>query len=165
VHRTDALPAQRPGVRPVPDVPVPADAPVVEQEAPRADAAGPAAARTAAPEADPLSGPLPAVEDAATPEPAEWGEVDAGWAAARSVADSRPDTTTSAGLPKRKPRSQLVPGSITSGGGGVPAAVRPPTRSPEVVRGRLSGYQRGLREGREARAAENARRAADGQGG
>jgi hypothetical protein len=165
VQRTDALPAQRPGVRPVPDVPVPAEAPGVEQETPREDAPEPAAARTAAPEADPLSGPLPAVEGAATPEPAEWGEVDAGWAAARSVADSRPDTTTSAGLPKRKPRSQLVPGSITPGGGGGPAAVRPPTRSPEVVRGRLSGYQRGLREGREARAAENARRAADGQGG
>ncbi len=112
---------------------------------------------------DPLSGPLPVTEGADAPEPAEWGEVDAGWEAARSAADPPTDTTTSAGLPKRKPRSQLVPGSITTGGG--PAAVRPPTRIPDVVRGRLSGYQRGLREGREARAAEIARRAADGQGG
>ena len=91
----------------------------------------------------------------------DWGSADAGWQAARTAADtaadrSPEDAVTSAGLPKRRPKAQLVPGSV-----GDAAAVRPPTRSPEMVRGRLSGYQQGLRQGREARAA----RAADPAGG
>jgi signal transduction histidine kinase len=91
----------------------------------------------------------------------DWGSADAGWQAARTAANtaadrSPEDAVTSAGLPKRRPKAQLVPGSV-----GDSAAVRPPTRSPEMVRGRLSGYQQGLRQGREARAA----RAADPAGG
>ncbi len=171
------LPVRRPGAS-APSGPAPADAPAAERDAapaaPQAATSAPSPAQPTVPPAavrpaaaDPApADPAPAAAGApdAAPDAVEWGEVDAGWAAARSAADPRPDTTTSAGLPKRKPKSQLVPGSITPGAG--PSAVRPPTRSPEVVRGRLSGYQRGLREGREARAAEIARRAAaDGQGG
>lgn len=165
------LPVQRPGAA-APEGSDPAEASALERDAdPIAPSAQPAAqsavVRPATTDHAPdATHPAPAAAAAAdvAPDAVEWGEVDAGWAAARSAADPRPDTTTSAGLPKRKPKSQLVPGSITPGAG--PAAVRPPTRSPEVVRGRLSGYQRGLREGREARAAEIARRAAaDGQGG
>ncbi len=160
----------RPLPVPRPSRPVPAEAPSVERDAdPIAPAAQPGAQPTDVRPADvrpAAADPAPAPAPTGAPDAVdavEWGEIDAGWAAARSAADPHPDTTTSAGLPKRKPQSQLVPGSITPGTG--PSAVRPPTRSPEVVRGRLSGYQRGLREGRKVRAAEIARRAADGEEG
>lgn len=96
----------------------------------------------------PAGEPVDASASAAA-EASEWGTADADWRAARAAAAGRrPDEITSAGLPRRRPRAQLVPGSMTE-----PGTVRPPTRSPEMVRGRLSGYQQGLRQGREARAA------------
>jgi len=64
------------------------------------------------------------------PEPVDSGEV------------------TIAGLPKRRPRSQLIPGG-PSEQGSEPANV--PARSAEQVRGRLSSYQQGVRQGRESR--------------
>jgi signal transduction histidine kinase len=55
--------------------------------------------------------------------------------------------TTSAGLPKRRPRSNLIPNQ------GRPAEqpVGIPARSAEQVRGRLASYQQGVRQGRESR--------------
>jgi hypothetical protein len=55
---------------------------------------------------------------------------------------------TPAGLPKRRPRSQLIPGSA-GGADSTPAGV--PVRSPEQVRGRLASYQQGVRQGRASR--------------
>ena len=87
----------------------------------------------------------------------------------RSMADD-----TAAGLPVRVPRANLLPGSA---GGGRPAdsrvtsrpadgyqaqtsAALRPTRSPELARSRLSGFQRGARraEGQTPRTAEGADR-------
>jgi signal transduction histidine kinase len=73
---------------------------------------------------------------------------DEGWRAASGAAAERPDELTAAGLPKRRPRARLVPGSA---GSAVLAAPVPPTRSAESIRGRLSSYQQGVRQGREIR--------------
>ncbi len=73
---------------------------------------------------------------------------DEGWQAAQSLRNPVTSGFTAAGLPKRQPRAQLVPGApgvsrlapVPANGG--------PARSAETVRGRLNSYQRGLREGR-----------------
>ena len=73
---------------------------------------------------------------------------DEGWRAASGASAERPDELTAAGLPKRRPRARLVPGSA---GSAVLAAPASPTRSAESVRGRLASYQQGVRQGREIR--------------
>jgi hypothetical protein len=55
--------------------------------------------------------------------------------------------TTPAGLPKRRPRSNLIPSSERS----AEQPVGIPARSAEQVRGRLASYQQGVRQGRESR--------------
>ena len=74
---------------------------------------------------------------------------DEGWRAASGAAAERPDELTAAGLPKRRPRARLVPGSAGSAVLAAPAAS--PTRSAESIRGRLASYQQGVRQGREIR--------------
>jgi hypothetical protein len=69
---------------------------------------------------------------------------DEGWQAARRVADTAVDTTTTAGLPKRTPMAQLVPGGVDRGGNSVQR------RTPEAVRGLLSAYHRGVQRGRQS---------------
>jgi signal transduction histidine kinase len=73
---------------------------------------------------------------------------DEGWRAAQAVAVPSAGHTTQAGLPKRVPRANLVPGSV--GGGGGDAEADAPARSPDVARTRMASYQRGVREGRAA---------------
>jgi signal transduction histidine kinase len=155
---------------PVPDAPVP-DAPV--PDAPPADAASPmkpAAPATAGspplirrqpgktftePESDdagkPRSSdqPMPALE---TTRPVgvpvqDWGAADEGWRAAEALAMPVSAEVTAMGLPRRQPRALLVPGAV----GGTEPATSAPVRSAESIRGRLSSYQQGVREGREAR--------------
>ncbi|MCI2416654.1 nitrate- and nitrite sensing domain-containing protein [Saccharopolyspora sp. K220] len=48
---------------------------------------------------------------------------------------------TSAGLPRRSPRAQLVPGPATE-------SVAKPPRDADLMRGRLASFQRGVREGK-----------------
>jgi signal transduction histidine kinase len=67
---------------------------------------------------------------------------DDGWQAAAAAAERSIDTTTTAGLPKRTPMAQLVPGGVDRGGD--PAQ----KRTPEGVRGLLSAYHRGVQRGR-----------------
>ncbi|GAA3433620.1 hypothetical protein GCM10018954_032240 [Kutzneria kofuensis] len=102
----------------------------------------------------------------AAPEPAETVEAtevpetngngwhsagDDGWAAANTLLAKEPDAVTEAGLPKRVPKSQLVPGSATprpqavSARGAAPAM---PRRSPDALRNRMSTYQHGVSLGR-----------------
>jgi signal transduction histidine kinase len=69
---------------------------------------------------------------------------DEGWQAARAAADVPVDTTTTAGLPKRTPMAQLVPGGVDRGGNSVQR------RTPEAVRGLLSAYHRGVQRGRQS---------------
>jgi signal transduction histidine kinase len=72
---------------------------------------------------------------------------DEGYRAAQAVASPEAGETTGAGLPKRVPRANLVPGSVGSGGGQEPEA-EAPVRSPDAVRNRMASFQRGVREGR-----------------
>jgi hypothetical protein len=67
---------------------------------------------------------------------------DDGWQAARAAADAPVDATTTAGLPRRTPMAQLVPGGVDRGGASVQR------RTPEAVRGLLSAYHRGVQRGR-----------------
>jgi hypothetical protein len=82
------------------------------------------------------------------PEPVEPGfasAADEGWRVAEGAAAERSDELTSAGLPKRRPRARLVPGSAGSAVLAPPAAAG---RSADNIRGRLSSYQRGVQQGR-----------------
>ena len=93
----------------------------------------------------------PTVAAAAAPAPAPqaWtSPADEGWRAAQVVATPAAGETTQAGLPKRVPRANLVPGSV--GGGEDTAASSAPVRTADDVRARLSSFQRGVREGRAA---------------
>ena len=80
---------------------------------------------------------------------------DEGWRAAQVVASPTAGDTTQAGLPRRVPRANLVPGSVSSGGapgrqGQQDAEVEAPVRSPDAARSRMASFQRGVREGRAA---------------
>jgi hypothetical protein len=72
---------------------------------------------------------------------------DEGWRAARVAASPAAAETTTAGLPKRVPRANLVPGSV---GGGEDNEVAPPVRSADTIRTRMASFQRGVREARAA---------------
>lgn len=67
---------------------------------------------------------------------------DDGWRAASSLTETTVDGTTEAGLPKRRPMAQLVPGGVEA------PDTAPQRRSPEAVRGLLSAYHRGVQRGR-----------------
>ncbi|WP_158088700.1 nitrate- and nitrite sensing domain-containing protein [Thermoactinospora rubra] len=78
-----------------------------------------------------------------------WGssKADAGWSAAEAVREPVKDGSTAAGLPKRVPKANLVPGSADSAT--APKGVTPtPAYSPERVRSRLSSFQQGFRAAR-----------------
>ncbi len=100
-------------------------------------------------------------DQASEPDQASWhSPADAGWRAAETVAAPTTGATTSAGLPQRVPRANLVPGSVgepadpsesesESGGGGGGGGAGP-SRSADEVRSRLASFQRGVREARAA---------------
>ncbi|MEO3804455.1 nitrate- and nitrite sensing domain-containing protein [Nonomuraea sp. B1E8] len=81
---------------------------------------------------------------------ATWGsaKADAGWSAAEAVVEPVRDGATAAGLPKRVPKANLVPGSADTVS--APKGVAPmPAVSPERVRSRLSSFQQGFRAARD----------------
>ena len=83
------------------------------------------------------------------PTPADFSTAaDEGWLAASDAEAERPDELTAAGLPKRRPRARLIPGSA---GSAVLAPAVTAARSAESIRGRLASYQQGVRQGRETR--------------
>jgi signal transduction histidine kinase len=71
---------------------------------------------------------------------------DRGWDAARTVLTPSSSGVTTAGLPVRVPRANLVPGTI----GDPPSDAPAPARSAAATRDRLSGFQRGASQGRAA---------------
>jgi signal transduction histidine kinase len=90
---------------------------------------------------------------------ATWtSPADEGWRAAEVVAAPAAGETTQAGLPRRVPRANLVPGSVGSGGGpgtsgsqgSQETEAEAPVRSPDAARSRMASFQRGVREGRAA---------------
>jgi signal transduction histidine kinase len=77
----------------------------------------------------------------------QWSSpADEGWRAAETVESPAAGSPTAAGLPRRLPNANLIPGTIP--GSQPPADV--PSRSPADVRDRLAGFQRGVAEGRAA---------------
>jgi signal transduction histidine kinase len=83
---------------------------------------------------------------AATTSPGWTSPADEGWRAAQAVNSPRALERTRSGLPKRVPNANLVPGSVHNS----EADDGTSSRSAEEVRDRLSGFQRGVREGRAA---------------
>ncbi|GAA4540821.1 sensor histidine kinase [Pseudonocardia xishanensis] len=77
-----------------------------------------------------------------------WRVADATAQATAAESDAQGETTD-AGLPKRRPRARLVPGSAA--GSAVLAPPSGPARNAEAIRGRLASYQQGVRQGRESR--------------
>ncbi|WP_436759448.1 sensor histidine kinase [Streptosporangium sp. V21-05] len=71
---------------------------------------------------------------------------DQGWAAAEVAKKPVEGGVTGAGLPKRVPKANLVPGAA-SAASAAPAPPMPPI-SAERVRSRLSSFQQGVRQGR-----------------
>jgi signal transduction histidine kinase len=103
-------------------------------------------------------GGWPGPQDTGSPEPTPMPEVawatpsDQGWQAAAAVSAPSTGGTTGAGLPKRVPQANLVPGAA-----GATAAEQPPppTRSAASTRDRFASFQRGSREGRAAATADD----------
>jgi hypothetical protein len=84
---------------------------------------------------------------AAQPSAPSWtSPADEGWRAAQVAASPTAGETTQAGLPRRVPRANLVPGSV----GGPDAEAETPARSADAVRTRMASFQRGVRDGRAA---------------
>ncbi|MGH3435998.1 MAG: sensor histidine kinase [Sciscionella sp.] len=106
--------------------------------------------RRQASEAPPVAEPHPPMQASDWNTPA-----DAGWQAVQAL-ENKVEQVTSNGLPKRKPRAHLVPGSAAqrpqpqpaTGAANAPAA--PPRRSADAVRGKMSSLQQGVRRGRHA---------------
>ncbi len=128
----------------------------------RPPAGAPSGSTAAGPSGAPVARPAPVAPErpAAAPAPEPVGavagrvergfatEADDGWRAASGAVSDRASELTTAGLPKRRPKARLVPGSA---GSAVLAAPASPARSAENIRGRLASYQQGVRQGRERR--------------
>lgn len=128
-------PVAEPLAAPQRPAPVPAESP--DQPLPAATATEPTAANA--------GGVAPMENTAAWSSPG-----DDGWKAAQAATKPVAAGLTTKGLPKRVPKSNLVPGS--AGGSGAAKATPPaiPPRSADAVRGRLSSFHQGLRQGRDA---------------
>ncbi|MGH3904858.1 MAG: nitrate- and nitrite sensing domain-containing protein [Pseudonocardiaceae bacterium] len=125
--------------------------PAAERAPDPAERAPDRAAQPAAGAAGAAGEPVPAgapVAPAAAQQQ-DWGAADDGWRAAQALAAPASAEVTAAGLPRRKPRALLVPGAAGAADGVAPTSA--PVRSAELIRGRLSSYQQGVREGRQNR--------------
>jgi hypothetical protein len=80
-------------------------------------------------------------------QPSWSSPADEGYRAAHIAATSAAGESTTAGLPKRVPRANLVPGSV---GSGEQTESAPPVRSADTIRSRMASFQRGVREARSA---------------
>jgi hypothetical protein len=81
---------------------------------------------------------------APVPASAGWSSpADAGWQAAEVAQAPVTSGTTRAGLPKRVPKANLVPGGVT-----MPTAAESPPRSAAQTRERLASFQQGVRNAR-----------------
>ncbi len=74
---------------------------------------------------------------------------DAGWKVAEAAVAPSSGGTTLAGLPRRVPRANLIPGTATE------ATTPAPVRSASATRERFASLQRGVREARAASGADN----------
>ncbi len=88
---------------------------------------------------------------------------DEGWRAAEAVSTPSSGGLTSAGLPKRVPQANLVPGTAAAAAAAAsgPAPALAPVRSAAATRDRFASFQRGVRQGRAAAGTETSD---DGEG-
>jgi signal transduction histidine kinase len=78
-----------------------------------------------------------------------WGSsADEGWRTAQTAEAPTSAGSTAAGLPRRMPAANLIPGAIPATPATQPLAA--PTRSAAEARDRMAGFQRGVSEGRAA---------------
>jgi len=90
--------------------------------------------------------PTPGPARTAVKAGGQWSSpADQGWRAAQTIESPAVGSSTEAGLPRRTPNANLIPGAIPSS---QPAEV--PSRSAADVRDRLAGFQRGVTEARAA---------------
>lgn len=90
--------------------------------------------------------PMPVASASPGAAGSKWSaSADEGWRAAQIVAQPVTGETTSAGLPKRVPRANLLPGSISG-----ESAEQEPLRSADAARKRMTSFQRGVKEARVA---------------
>jgi signal transduction histidine kinase len=87
---------------------------------------------------------------------------DEGWRAAEVVHTPSSGGVTPAGLPKRVPQANLVPGAAAASSSGSASA---PIRSPAATRDRFASFQRGVRRGRAAASGDGPGGGGDGTGG
>lgn len=127
--------------RPAPTAPsVPAAA--APPKAPPA-ASGPGTSLPRRPEPSPAPARGTGGDGGGTDRQSSWQTAaDDGWRAASAAAEVTVDQKTQAGLPKRVPMAQLVPGGVEK------ATTSVQRRTPEAVRGLLSAYHRGVQRGR-----------------
>jgi signal transduction histidine kinase len=88
---------------------------------------------------------------AAAPAGGWSSPADEGWQAAAAAAAPSSGGVTTAGLPKRVPRANLVPGTAAA-----ETSAPTPARSAQATRDRFASFQRGIREGRAAASNESA---------
>src|SRR5215469_9882381 len=105
--------------------------------------------------ADTITGPSGSwgAASAAPMTDVEWrtSAADLGWEAAAAASSPSTGGTTEAGLPKRVPQANLVPGAAP------PESAAPiPARSAASTRDRFASFQRGIREGRAAASRDEA---------
>jgi len=116
------------------------------------------APRPAAPHEEPKE---PMNDDLSSAGEAWQSPGDEGWKAAEVVKKPVAAGLTPKGLPKRVPRSNLVPGSA-DGVGAAKATPSPiPARSADAVRSRLASFHQGLRQGRDVAGTSGDTRPAD----
>ncbi|WP_188190774.1 sensor histidine kinase [Nonomuraea sp. SYSU D8015] len=131
----DTMPPQRPGF-----------------DFPNSESSGPGSMPSAAPASggDDYLPIFAAVESAWFGRDKSWNstKADEGWSAAEAVVEPKRGESTAAGLPKRVPKANLVPGSAATAAS--PKGVTPmPSVSPDRVRSRLSSFQQGFRAARD----------------
>jgi signal transduction histidine kinase len=106
----------------------------------------------------PPGGQAPVQGPGAGPEPGWSSPGDDGWRAAAAAVVPTSAGTTVAGLPRRVPRANLIPGSAAE-----PAAAAP-VRSAAATRDRFASLQRGVRQARAESSEERQSGADDGAG-
>jgi signal transduction histidine kinase len=101
-------------------------------------------------------------DHAETAESVNWtSPADEGWQAAAAASAPASGGTTEAGLPKRVPQANLVPGAVATE---TQEADPAPARSAAVTRDRFANFQRGAREGRAAALSQDDEAGGDGDG-
>ncbi|GII01143.1 sensor histidine kinase [Planobispora takensis] len=96
-----------------------------------------------------------APDEVSSPAPEQWASpADSGWQAAQAASEPVYGAVTSSGLPRRTPKANLVPGSVTPANPAEPSSPSPPQPppatpvSPERVRSRMASFQQGVRRAR-----------------